>query len=185
MLSAVGAHLRSHACSLTLVVQLCLSMKHVIARQARFNAMQPCSTWYYITLQSFQVSLRPRNASHTGKVAEVPMLNVRCGTEHACTGEILSRKESRRHESCPRPHHRPRSVFCGARELQFCPCSAVSPSPASTEARPDGAVNACWVSTMTRDNGKRVAKALRYIARPGERRGHDGDALFTRGSRKC
>ena len=133
----------------------------------------------------FQPRSRKRSSFPTGKVAEVPMLNCRCGTEHACTGEVIFWKEIRRHESRLSSHDRPRSVFSGAHDLYFCPCSAVSPSPASTEARPDGAVNACWVSTMTRDNGKRVAKALRHIARPGERRGHDGDALFTRGSRKC
>ena len=119
--SSLVSCLLSHPSCATLPVH-----EAFLSRQASQAFAQPCSTWYYITLQSFQVSLRPRNASHTGKVAEVPMLNVRCGTEHACTGEILSRKESRRHESCPRSHHRPRSVFFGARELQFCPCSTVS-----------------------------------------------------------
>ena len=80
------------------------------------------------------------------------MLNVRCGTEHACTGEILSRKESRRHESCPRSHHRPRSVFFGARELQFCPCSTVS-APALLPSYLRGPAGRCC-KTRVRARGR-------------------------------
>ena len=89
MLSAQGAHLRSHAFLLTLVVQICLYMKHVIARQAGFALMQPSGTWYYITLQSFQVSLRHQNASHTGKVAEIG-----CERRHETEDERLVRSAS-------------------------------------------------------------------------------------------
>ena len=131
MLSAVGAHLWSHACSLTLVVQLCLYGKHFFARQARSALTKP---------------------SGASKVAQLPMLNVRCGTEHACTGEILSRKEIRRHESCPRSHHRPRSVFFGARELQFCPCSTVS-APALLPSYLRGPAGRCC-KTRVRARGR-------------------------------
>ena len=103
-------------------------MKHFFARQARLALALKSGTWYWTTLQPPRVSWGPATASWTDHLAEVPMLNCKCGTEHAYTGEIIFSKESRRHESRIRSHHRPRSLFFGARELQFCPRSAVSAS---------------------------------------------------------
>ena len=131
------------------VCTCCMYAIYVWSYMTHFSISYPCAPdgWANAWL-----AWRERNASCTGKVAEVPMLNCRCGTEHANTGEILSRKESRRHESCPRSHHRPRSVFFGARELQFCPCSTVS-APALLPSYLRGPAGRCC-KTRVRARGR-------------------------------